>query len=304
MEKLIEQAIEDQKKLENMEDLKNRYNKKNKLNEMKILINLIAITPIIWGICCYEVASTTEQTNISRTQTFSTFKSNSAVENIARPLTVRLLGENIAGSGVIISREGNNYFVLTCAHVIDSDPDTKFRVLTADGAEYIAQIDTESNFKDIDLALVKFNSNNEYPVAIVSSSFNFSLGEQVYVSGFPNYDQEAVNLSPTVDLGIKPYHFTQGKVSHLLNFPLEKGYKIGMSNEIEIGMSGGPVLNQKGELVGIIGRAKYALGGFDAYRFSDGSVPSEELLEELVSVSWAIPVAKLYKQDKYFQIDN
>ncbi|MDJ0553011.1 MAG: serine protease [Microcoleaceae cyanobacterium MO_207.B10] len=271
---------------------------------MKNLITLMAMSPIFWGLYCCQVASTTNQINNSQIQTITSFKSNSAVEAIARPLTVRLLGENIAGSGVIISREGNDYFVVTCAHVIDSNQDAELTVLTADGEEYIAKTDTRFNFTDIDLAVVKFHSNNEYPIAVVNSNLNLSLGEQVYVAGFPNYDRETTNRGSTMDLGIQPYNLTQGKVSHVLNLPLERGYKIGMSNEIEIGMSGGPVLNKKGELVGIIGRAKYAFGGFDAYRFSDGSTPSEELLEELISASWAIPIYKLDRQDKHFNIIN
>lgn len=249
--------------------------------------------PMYWEIGCLQVASIPKSINIAQNQIISTLKSNSAVEAIARPMTVRLLGENIAGSGVIISREGNNYSVLTCAHVINSYQDAKLMVLTVDGLEYKAEMDTRFNFRNIDLAVVKFKSNNEYPVARVNAQFNLSVGEQVYVAGFPNYDREAANLAPTVDLGIQPYNFTQGKVSHLLNLPLEKGYKIGISNEIEIGMSGGPVLNQNGELVGIIGRTKYAFGGFDAYRFDDGTIPSAELLEEFVSASWAIPIANL-----------
>ncbi|MGD1699036.1 S1 family peptidase [Dapis sp. BLCC M229] len=261
---------------------------------MKKLISLMAIIPTFLEICILPVASTpAEGINIPQMQEISTFKSNPVVEEIAQPITVRLVGENIAGSGVIISQVGTEYFVLTCAHVIDSNQGAKFVVLTSDGKEHTTQRDSRFNFRDIDLAVVKFSTNNQYPVAVVSENLIFSLGEEVYVTGFPNYQQKPVNLVPTIDLGIQSYNFTKGKIIHVLNLPLEKGYKIGMSNEIEVGMSGGPVLNQDGELVGIIGRTKYAFGGLDAYRFFDGSQPSEELVEELLVASWAIPIAKL-----------
>ena len=271
---------------------------------MKQLISLMAIIPTFLEFCLYQVASKPEEVNLPQIQavSVSTIKYNPTVEAIAKPLTVRLLGENIAGSGVIISRKGTEYFILTCAHVLDSNQENKLAVLTVDGKKYYAQRDTTFNFRELDLAIVKFSTNNEYQVAAVNVNWNLSLGEQVYVAGFPNYEKKAVNLVPTVDLGIKPYNLTQGKVIHLLNLSLERGYKIGMSNEIEIGMSGGPVLNQNGELVGIIGRAKYAFGGFDAYRFSDGSQPSEELLDELVGVSWAIPITKLNQQNNFSEI--
>ncbi|WP_426558643.1 S1 family peptidase [Dapis sp. BLCC M172] len=260
---------------------------------MKKLISLMAIIPTFLEVCILPLASTPEGINIQQIQEISAFKSNTAVEALAQPITVRLLGENIAGSGVIIYQVESDYFVLTCAHVIDSDREGKFVVLTSDGKEYTAQKDSRFNFRDIDLAVVKFSTNNQYPVAVVSDNFNLSLGEEVYVTGFPNYEQKSVNYIPTIDLGIKPYNFTKGKVIHVLNLPLEKGYKIGMSNDIEVGMSGGPVLNQDGELVGIIGRTKYGFGGLDAYRFSDGSQPSEELVEEFFVASWAIPIPKL-----------
>ncbi|NET41721.1 serine protease [Okeania sp. SIO2B3] len=271
---------------------------------MKQLISLMAIIPTFLELCLSQVASTPEGVNLPLIQaaSVSTIKNNPTVEAISRPVTVRLLGENIAGSGVIISRKGTEYFVLTCAHVLDSNQENKLAVLTVDGKEYSAHKDTRFNFKDLDLAIVKFSTNNEYKVAVVNANFNLSLGEQVYVAGFPNYERKEVNLVTTVDLGIKPYNLTKGKVIHLLNLSLERGYKIGMSNEIEIGMSGGPVLNKNGELVGIIGRAKYAFGGFDAYRFSDGSQPSQELLDELLSASWAIPIAKLNQRDDFAEI--
>ncbi|WP_202224630.1 serine protease [Okeania sp. KiyG1] len=264
----------------------------------------MAIFPIFGGLCLSKVASTPSEMNLPQIQavSISTIKNNPTVEAIAKPLTVRLLGENIAGSGAIISRKGTEYFVLTCAHVLDSNQENKLTVLTVDGKEYSAQKDTRFNFRELDLAIVKFSTNNEYQVAVINVNLNLSLGERVYVAGFPNYEKKAVNLVPTIDLGIKPYNLTKGKVIHLLNLSLERGYKIGMSNEIEIGMSGGPVLNQNGELVGIIGRAKYAFGGFDAYRFSDGSQPSEELLDELVGASWAIPINKLNQQDNFLEI--
>jgi len=254
----------------------------------------MAVIPTFLEVCILPVASTaSDRMSIIKMQEISTFKSNPAVEAIAQRITVRLLGENIAGSGVIISQVESDYFVLTCAHVIDSNQEAKFVVLTSDGKEYTAQRDSRFNFRDIDLAVVKFSTNNHYPVAVVRDGFNLSLGQEVYVTGFPNYEQKSVNFVSTIDLGIQEYNFTKGKVIHVLNLPLEKGYKIGMSNEVEVGMSGGPVLNQDGELVGIIGRTKYAFGGLDAYQFSDGSQPSEELVEELVVASWAIPITKL-----------
>ena len=58
-------------------------------------------------------------------------------------------------------------------------------------------------------------------------------------------------------------------------------------------MSGGPVLNQKGELIAINGLLKYPFQGIKAFTFADGSVPNQQLYLEIDSLSWAIPVTKV-----------
>ncbi|HAJ64669.1 MAG TPA: serine protease, partial [Cyanobacteria bacterium UBA8543] len=63
---------------------------------------------------------------------------------------------------------------------------------------------------------------------------------------------------------------TTGQVSLLLNRALVGGYQVGYTNEIQKGMSGGPILNRQGKLVGINGMHKYPLWG-DPYIYKDGS---------------------------------
>lgn len=212
------------------------------------------------------------------------------VSTIAHQLTVRLMGDYAAGSGVLIGHQGSVYQVLTCAHVIALDPRAVFQVLTPDGAVYSAVKSDRFNFGDLDLAVVEFTSERSYPVALIAPKANLSLMEPIYVAGFPNYQKKLEQLESTLNLGIQAYFLSSGVISLLLNQPLEQGYQIGLTNEVFPGMSGGPVLNQKGELLGIIGRTKYSFGGIDAYRFVDGSEPSPRLFEQMQSVSWAIPI--------------
>ncbi|MCP2727067.1 serine protease [Limnofasciculus baicalensis] len=51
------------------------------------------------------------------------------------------------------------------------------------------------------------------------------------------------------------------------------GYRLGYTNEIVEGMSGGPIFNSKGLLVGINGRMKYGEPAFGIYGFEDGTQP-------------------------------
>ena len=73
------------------------------------------------------------------------------------------------------------------------------------------------------------------------------------------------------------------------------GYQIGYTNDIENGMSGGPVIDSQGHLVGINGRLKHPFNGIYSYRFPDNSMPSQEQFLQMQSLSWAIPITN-YKQ--------
>ncbi len=75
-----------------------------------------------------------------------------------------------------------------------------------------------------------------------------------------------------------------------LNRPLEEGYQIGYTNNIETGMSGGPILNQQGYLVGINGRLKYPSGGIDTFKFTDGKFPRWSEFQQMEMLSWGIPI--------------
>jgi S1-C subfamily serine protease len=58
-------------------------------------------------------------------------------------------------------------------------------------------------------------------------------------------------------------------------------------------MSGGPLLNQKGELVGISGRHPVLWENSDNYE--DGSQPSPDLQTLINNSSWAIPSEQIIK---------
>ncbi len=214
------------------------------------------------------------------------------VAEIARQVTVRILTQSTSGSGVIINRQGQTYTVLTCEHVVAESESDRYTVLTADGMTQPARRQAIAQIGDTDLALVQFESKKLYKVAALGNSDTLSKGDRVYASGFPNYQfLTQKNVEDTRNWGTKAFRLTTGEVSLLSQRSLPEGYRLGYTNEVEQGMSGGPVLNQKGQLVGINGRLKYPLQGIDVFTFADGTKPSVELFQRMEALSWAIPIA-------------
>lgn len=101
-------------------------------------------------------------------------------------------------------------------------------------------------------------------------------------------------IKNTQNRGWKAFSLTVGKVGLMLAKPLQKGYQLGYTNEVEDGMSG-PVFNDQGQLVGINGRLKYPFQGINAFIFADGTMPSKLLFQQMETLSWAIPISTFQK---------
>jgi serine protease Do len=214
---------------------------------------------------------------------------------------VRLLLTNTGGSGVIIGKRGQTYTVLTCRHVVIDNKGALAPVLTlltSDGKRYPVRLraahgpgSAQPEATALDLVLLEFDSSATYPVVRLGA--NPRPGQPVFASGFPNYNQSSES---TYDQGNQAFQFTTGQFSLVLERPLEGGYRLGSSNDVELGMSGGPLFNQVGELIGVNGRAKYPVQGASAYTFADGSQPNPTLAAKLEALSWAIPMSSLPRE--------
>ena len=199
------------------------------------------------------------------------------VENLARQTTVRIETTKSSGSGAIVRSRGQIYTVLTSWHVVAFDRGDR-TIVTGDGLIHQPLGGTVRRLGDTDLAIVEFLSTNQYKIASTSTELA-AVGEPVLAAGFPaGSEVDAIAV-------------TRGLVSLLLPKSLPQAYSLGYTNEVKIGMSGGPIFNAKGLLVGINGRGKYRDPGFGVYAFEDGSEPTPELLEKMVKSSWGIPIS-------------
>jgi serine protease DegQ len=195
-------------------------------------------------------------------------------ESIA--VRVRSSGQ-VAGTGIAIRKQGSQYTVLTNEHVLKAGK-APYQIQTPDRKIYPATLVKDANFKGNDLALLRFTSSVEYTTAKPGAVPK--VEDEVFAGGFPLTEEGEKD---------RGFVFKTGKVWRVLDKALEGGYQIGYTNEIEKGMSGGPLLNVRGEVVGVNGVHAYPLWG-DPYQYKDGTEPNAALREQMSKYSWGIPI--------------
>lgn len=176
------------------------------------------------------------------------------VKTIAKEITVRI-ETYVNGSGVMIAKEGNIYYVLTAAHVmcrkdisVCKEKNAVFNVVTPDGSKKEKlNFNTVKKIPGVDLAVFSFTSSQNYRVARLANSDRISgiNGTPVYVSGWPVSDNSSQPSS---------YVFSGGKIADNSLGSVPDGYSLSYDNATLPGMSGGPVLDADGRVVAIHGQ--------------------------------------------------
>lgn len=214
------------------------------------------------------------------------------IYQLAQSTTVRIMRENVSGTGVIIDRQEQTYTVLTSWHVVgDTKSSSLLEVMTVDGQTYqLSQ--PPQRVGNLDLALIRFQSQQDYSLATLATDAP-EIGEKIYAAGFPLYEQDG--STDTIASGTEAFRLTQGEISLIPPKSLPEGYSLGYTNDTERGMSGGPIFNTKGFLVGVHGRGKYRDPGFGVYTFEDGSEPAPKMLETMIESSWGIPITAYWQ---------
>ena len=204
--------------------------------------------------------------------------STEQLQRLARSITVKVLTGDSWGSGILIQKQEQIYTVLTNQHVLDGGK--SYRVQTPDGRLYPVNL-LRSIRTDEDLALVQFRSRDRvYTLASLKNPAKLAVNDAVFSAGYPFKTSSSESGK---------FEFTTGRISILLKRPFVGGYQIGYTNEVTRGMSGGPLLNHKGVVVGINGMRKYPLWD-DPYVFKDGSSVPEAMWERMSKLSWAVPI--------------
>ena len=139
------------------------------------------------------------------------------------------------GSGIIVRQRNGVYYVLTNNHVVDEA--TEIRVATRDGKEYPAELVGKDERRDI--AMVSFKTNDNYPLASLGDSDNVTVGDWAIAIGNPLGQHFSVTLGIVSAVGR-----TGGPGGNINDF-------IQTDAPINQGNSGGPLINIRGEIIGI-----------------------------------------------------
>jgi len=176
-------------------------------------------------------------------------KTAQQVAEIAEPITVQINSSLGDGTGVIIAKNGRVYTVLTVNHVLE-DPTVKYHVRTSDGNSYpgIKIVHLQNDDKEPDLAIIQFESSQEYPIATLGNSEQAVIGAQIYVYGYPaTGGLTGVEREPELSPGLV--------TSRPKSRP--EGYNLRYQAVTWSGMSGGPVFDSEARVVGLHGQGEF-----------------------------------------------
>ena len=164
---------------------------------------------------------------------------------------VRVFGPGAPGSGVMLILPDGKYGFITSKHVLsDLGKGDEIEIKSYNGKSIYAAKENILKMSDYDIAIIVLDSENiskDFPFIPVSIAKRLPfIGEEIYTSGFP------LNVNTSISTEIR---VTDGKIQTLSKKP-QDGYSLGYSSRTYVGMSGGGLFTNKGDLIAIHGRGE------------------------------------------------
>lgn len=186
------------------------------------------------------------------------------------PVFRRFFGDDFSpkegkGSGFIISKDG---LVITNQHVIQDA--TEIKVMLADGRSYKGKV--KGSDKSLDIALVQIKPDKPLPIVHFGNSKKLRLGETVIAIGNPFGFEQTVTAGIISAVG-RTIVAEEGK--RLVNL-------IQTDAAINKGNSGGPLINLRGEVIGINAAIYSPTGGSVGIGFAIPVNAAKDIIDELI----------------------
>ena len=189
------------------------------------------------------------------------------------------VGGSAYGSGFIASEDG---YIITNYHVIETalQYQTAPTVILRDGTSYTAKIVGYEQINDV--AVLKIEATGLSPVKLGSNA-NMQVGDKIYAVGNPR------RLDYTMTDGIVSALDREVQTEENEDFTI---HMFQISAAVNSGNSGGPVYNDKGEVLGIV-TAKYGANGSEGLGFA---IPIDDVMtitQDLITKGYVTGRAQL-----------
>ena len=155
------------------------------------------------------------------------------------------------GSGVIIAKDNDIYYVLTAGHVVEDKQE--YQVVAPDKQVYKVDNQTIRTRKGLDMAVLQFRSSQVYQVATLG---DYKLSDNSPVVFLYGWKGEELNYPSLFSVG-----FMQNIDANKF-WAKPKGYELAYTNEAFPGMSGGGIWDTEGKLIGIHNASETEILGF------------------------------------------
>ena len=243
--------------------------KKNNRFKGKIILRFLAVSLLsvtVYGLyIMYSNIEITETSYQSKKTTFTTNDNNNINNQIEKTISIENMLENVIesvvgisrmtnvggsilnnissedlglGTGIILSEDG---YILSNSHVTGE----KFGIcyVTIDENTYKGTVVFSE--PDLDLSIIKVNAKNLKPIALGDSS-NIKIGRQVFAIGNPiGYEFKRTVTSGIISALNRTIKIEEGENVNYISDLIQTDATINPGN------SGGPLINSKGEVIGI-----------------------------------------------------
>jgi len=276
-----------------------------------IVLSCLAATPAFAELTPPEINAIARNTTVLIAPELTDELLDDLENNRNNPLASQKNSEGVwnPGSGVIIAKEGKKYYVLTVAHNFKQrhlDENISYGIRTSDGEVHVVKkvndrrgcplrgslslgalirlgcysISLPNRVAGQDLAVVVFESKNNYQVASLGDADAVNIGDRVYISGWPDPEKERNPVTGRCSGRVqrRQRRLAWGPVAGKINPSLaNNGYSIFYVDRTRAGMSGGPVFDVNGRVVGIHGQGSRDKGEMVAQYCSVSQFESEDV---------------------------